>query len=213
MGAAQPRRRRGRAKAQQAEPHRRRDAGPGREGRAQRRRLARAQAAQQHDGVQVDMGVEIGEGEGGRQRRPQADGRPGGLQPGSRLPGAPGGQQRIAQQEGRAAETKDFQQQRAALDQRAQAEHAQRDQQPVRQRADGDDGAHMLALEALAQHQRVLRADRQDQAGAHGPALHEHGRRGGRGQGGGGHRRILRSRPLFKKLHSYSSPYISGAYE
>ncbi len=45
------------------------------------------------------------------------------------------------------------------------ARHAERHQQRVRRRAERDDRAHVLAPQALAEHEGVLRADRHDQSG------------------------------------------------
>ena len=78
-------------------------------------------------------------------------------------PRALGRQQAVADEEGGAAELGDVQRAGVGADQRADACDARGDQHHVRQGAHGHDGQHVLAADALAQDERVLRTDGGDQ--------------------------------------------------
>ena len=110
------------------------------------------------------MRVQPGQRERGGERR--AAGRP--RRAGAAC-SAPGRQARraasdgVGEQEGGAGDPHGVDDRGRAAQQRAGAGHAERDQDRVGDGADRDDERDVLAAQPLPQHERVLRADRDDQ--------------------------------------------------
>ena len=136
--------------------------------------------AEQDDGVEIDVRVEPGQRERGEGDRPHA-GRllAGGVQR-RRPPDAAGGERGVAEQERGAGDPDAVGELGHAFDHGARAGDAERDQDGVADRADRDHDGDVLAADALAQHERVLGADRDDQreaeaeAGEGGEQVHAH---------------------------------------
>jgi hypothetical protein len=77
--------------------------------------------------------------------------------------GPPRGEDRIADEERGARPPRDLHQLRRPGDQQSETARAGADQHDVREGADHDHGEHVLAAQALAQHEHVLRADGDDE--------------------------------------------------
>ncbi|KAI1693055.1 hypothetical protein Ddc_23183 [Ditylenchus destructor] len=156
-----------RAIAQCAEPGHAGHARTGGEGPAQIARVARGQAAQQHHRIQIDVRVEQGEGQTGQQHLPSiATVHVTRRQCTATAPRTHPGLQAIPEQEDRTTDAQHLQQQRPLQHQRAHAAHAGQDQRDIRAGAGQHHPAHMTLLQALAQHEGILCADGDDQAGA-----------------------------------------------
>ena len=79
----------------------------------------------------------------------------------------------IDRQEDGAGQGQGPRQARALAQRLGHAQHTRRDEDGVGRGAEQHHAAHVLATQALAQHEGVLRADGHDQAQAQGQALHE----------------------------------------
>ena len=129
------------------------------------------------------MRVQQREGRGLRHRRAAAEGgATAGRRQRLRLARAAQRLPAVGGQEGRAHQRQRARQRRPLAQRLRHAQHAGGDQQCIGQRAEQHHAAHVLAPQALAQHEGVLRADGDDQAEAQGQPLGEHGQGVGVGE-------------------------------
>jgi hypothetical protein len=139
----------------------------------------RPDGAHQQHGVEIDVGVQERERGGLRQHRGArvtAGARR--FEP-ARPPGARERACAVGQKEQGTAAGQQCRQLWCGRQRLACAQHAQRHQQRVGERTEQHDRADMLAHQALTQHEGVLGADRDDQAGREGEAGAGGGHEGG----------------------------------
>ena len=130
---------------------------------AHRPGVLRGQPADQHHRVEQRVGVEQAEPERRQDCRLEVrGGAPLCVQRG-RLESGPEGTCPVADQKRRADPDSDPGRQRRTRDQRTEAARSQRDQPGVTQRTGQRDRQRVLSLQALPQHEGILRADGDDQ--------------------------------------------------
>ena len=125
-----------------------------------------ARDPEQDDGVQVHVRVEERQGEARGQHGAERRGTVGRRVEVLRVPGAPGGADGEHEQERRTRVAGHREHHRVVGHERAEPGDARGDQQRVRRRADGHHGQHVLAADALPEHEGVLGTDRDDEGRA-----------------------------------------------